>query len=123
MKKLQKLKQRPKPVKLNYELSWRNAIVANSISEAYDQCKVILADLEKLVKWEKEGKISAECGDSSPSFQMLEVLDKSIEPELQKVGIVCWYETEVDEYEEEPETQSSEGADSKEHYDEKGVPT
>lgn len=100
MKKLQKIKQPPKVVKVNYEISWHNPIVANTASEAYDQAKLILGDLEKLAQWENEGKISLECGCDSPSFQMIEVLNESIEPELQKVGIVSWHEIEADEDEE-----------------------
>jgi len=92
---MKKIKQIPKLVTTeNYEISWHNPIVANTISDAYNKVKSILADLEKLVKWEREGKINAECGDSSPSFQSIEVLDKSIEPELQKISIVSCYEVE-----------------------------
>ena len=39
-----------------YEISWHNPIVADSITEAYEFVKSILADLEKLAQWEKEGK-------------------------------------------------------------------
>jgi hypothetical protein len=101
MKKLHKIKQTPKLVKVkNYEIDWHNPIVADTASEAYDKAKSIFEDLGKLTQFEKEGKIEAECGSDSPSFQIITVLDKSIEPELQKIGIVNWYETEEDEDEE-----------------------
>jgi hypothetical protein len=82
-----------------YEISWHNLIVADSISEALQQVRAILEDLEKLLKLEKENKIEAECGSDSPSFQIITVLNNSIEPELQKIGIVSCYEMEVDETE------------------------
>jgi hypothetical protein len=101
MKKLHKIKQTPKLVKVNnYEIDWHNPIVADTTSEAYDQVKLILEDLGKLTQWEQEGKIEAECGSDSPSFQIITVLDKSIESELQKIGIISRYETEVVEDEE-----------------------
>jgi hypothetical protein len=96
MKKLNKIKPTP-VINKTYEISWRDPVVANTIAEAYDQIKSILENLKKLVQWEQEGKISAECGDSSPSFQCIVVLDASIEPELQKIGIVSFYQIDDEE--------------------------
>lgn len=83
--------------KTEYELCWHDPIVANTIKEALEQVKSYILDLEKLAQLEKEGKIEAECGCDSPSFQIIHVLDKSIEPDLQKLAIVNCYQTEVDE--------------------------
>lgn len=100
MKKLHKIKQFPKLVKVkNYEIDHHNDIVADTMAEAYDQAKSILDDRKKLLEWEKEGKIEAECGCVSPSFQIITVLEKAIEPELQKIGIVSCYQTDADEIE------------------------
>jgi hypothetical protein len=93
-------KTKTKPViKKNYEISWHNPVVANTISEASEQAKVILAGLEKLAQWEKKGKIEVECGCDSPSFQIITVLDTAIKQELQKIGIVSCYEVEAEESE------------------------
>jgi hypothetical protein len=86
-----------------YFLYWHNPVVTNSASEAYDKVKSILEDIGKIAQLEKEGKIGAECGCDSPSFQIITVLDKSIEMELQQIGIVSCYETEIDEDELPPE--------------------
>ncbi len=69
------------------EISWHNPIVADSIEEAHKKAKAILEDLDKLLKFEQEGKIGAECGCASPSFMFVYVLDKSILPELRKIKI------------------------------------
>ena len=70
------------------EINWHNPIVADSIAEAYGYVKVILEDLEKLKKFEEDGKIKAECGCDSPSFMFVYVLDKSILPEFRKINLV-----------------------------------
>lgn len=100
-----------KKTRIEYEIDWHNPIVADTIKEALEQAKPLVQDLEKIAQLEKEGKIEAECGCDSPSFQIITVLDKSIEPELQKIAIVSWYEMEVDEDEappEEPEADTEE---------------
>ena len=100
MKKLQKIKQPAKLVIVkNYEIDHHNDIVADTIADAFNQTKSNLEDLTKLLQWEKEGKIEAECGCDSPSFQIITVLDKSIEQDLQKIGIVSCYEVEAEESE------------------------
>jgi hypothetical protein len=72
----------------NREISRHNPIVANSIEEAHKGVKAILEDLDKLLKFEQEGKIRVECGCDSPSFMFVYVLDKSILPEIRKIKIV-----------------------------------
>ena len=80
-----------------YEIVWHNMIVASSVNEAVQQVQLILEDLKKLEQWEKEEKIRGECMNASPSIQRIVVLDESIEPELKKIGIVGYFELEIEE--------------------------
>ena len=80
-----------------YEINLHNSIVADSFKEALEIAKSILADLEKLAKLEKEGKIKGECGCDSPSLQSITIIDKSIEPELQKISLVSCFEYESED--------------------------
>jgi hypothetical protein len=96
-----------------HEIDWHNLIVADSIAEAHRYVKSILEDLEKLLKFEQEGKIKAECGCDSPSFQIINVLDKSIEPELQRLAIVSCHQTDTDEIELSDMNQVSTSDDTK----------
>jgi hypothetical protein len=92
MKKLYKIKTSEQPdepkIYCTREINWHNPIVADSIAEAYGYVKDTLDDLEKLKKFEEEGKIKAECGCDSPSFMFVYVLDKSILSEFQKIKLV-----------------------------------
>jgi hypothetical protein len=81
-----------------YQVFWNNLIAASSLKDALKIVLSILADLKKLVEWEREGKIRGECVDCSPDGrQGIEVLDESIEPQLRKVSLVSCLEHDEEE--------------------------
>jgi len=90
-------------------------LVASSIKEALEKIKPVAAELEKLARWEKEGKIESFGNVDSHGFLNIKLNDDSIGPELRSMKLVLVQEFDelFDDEECHPELSTDESKEDK----------
>jgi hypothetical protein len=87
-------------IKYGYAIFWYDMFRPSSLKDALEMVQSILPDLRKLAQWENEGKVQAESMGCSPlGIQGIEVLDKSIEPQLRKLKLLVYFDNDEEEAE------------------------
>lgn len=85
----------------DYEIIWHNMITGKSVKKIFTQVEDIVKDLKLLLKLEKAKKITLEEREVSPSISGIIINDEKVRKEVEKNGLVCAFDIEVEPDEKE----------------------